>query len=419
MIQIEGNFFLLSTDHTTYAFHILESGQPEHLYYGKKLYLPQGGRNTRDAEHSDSAGESRNAEAFTNTGDTGNTVDSETSGNTGNSRSAKDTRQTFRELQEMLRAMKEKHAHLPGNCVAYSKEYPKLTLEDMCLEFSSLGKGDIREPFVELCFADGSSTCDFVFESAQVLPQKKISESLPTSYDENNKAQSLELRFKEKVHPVILTLTYSVFEESDTIVRSAALHNVGEECIEVKRLMSGQLDFDEKDFVFTDFTGHWTKEMNRNDHVISAGKHVAASLAGVSSNRANPFVMISRKDTTEESGLCIGCNLIYSGNHYEAMEVSGHGKSRFVNGIHPDGFSWKLAPGEIFESPEAVFVLSEQGFGGMSRQMHRFVREHIIRGEWKKKERPVLLNSWEASYFKFDKNSLLGKGSRNRAVCAG
>lgn len=363
MIRIEGNFFLLSTDHTTYAFHILESGQPEHLYYGEKLYLPQ------------SSGQ---------------------------------------EIQEMLRAMCEKHAHLPGNCVAYSREYPKLALEDMCLEFSSLGKGDIREPFVELRFAEGSSTCDFIFESAQILPQKRLSECLPTSYDEEGNAQSLELRFREKVHPIILTLTYSVFEESDAIVRSSSLYNMGKDDIEINRLLSGQLDFDEKDFVFTDFTGHWAKEMNRSDHVISAGKHVVASLAGASSNRANPFVMLSRKDTTEDNGLCIGCNLIYSGNHYEAMEVSGHGKSRFVSGIHPSGFAWKLAPEACFESPEAVFVLSEKGFGGMSRQMHRFVREHIVRGEWKKKERPILLNSWEAAYFKFEKNSLLKLAKRGK-----
>lgn len=363
MIRIEGNFFLISTDHTTYAFHILESGQPEHLYYGEKLYLPQG---------------------------------------------------SGQEMQEMLRAMQEKHAHLPGNCVAYSKEYPKLALEDMCLEFSSPGKGDIREPFVELCFADGSSTCDFIFDSARILPQKRLSECLPASYDEEGNAQSLELCFREKVHPLMLTLIYSVFEGSDTIVRSSALHNMGEDDIEIKRLMSGQLDFDDKDYVFTDFTGHWAKEMNRNDHVVSAGKHVTASLAGVSSNRANPFVMISRKETTEDSGLCIGCNLIYSGNHYEALEVSGHGKSRFVNGIHPGGFSWTLTTDEIFESPEAVFVLSLEGLGGMSRQMHRFVREHIVRGEWKKKERPILLNSWEAAYFKFDKNSLLKLAKRGK-----
>ena len=39
--------------------------------------------------------------------------------------------------------------------------------------------------------------------------------------------------------------------------------------------------------------------------------------------------------------------------------------------------------------------------------MHTFVRECIVRGEWKKKLRPVLLNSWEASYFDIDEEKLL------------
>lgn len=41
---------------------------------------------------------------------------------------------------------------------------------------------------------------------------------------------------------------------------------------------------------------------------------------------------------------------------------------------------------------------SDKGFNAMSRNMHDFVRKHIVRGQWQYKERPVLLNSWEAAY---------------------
>ena len=50
---------------------------------------------------------------------------------------------------------------------------------------------------------------------------------------------------------------------------------------------------------------------------------------------------------------------------------------------------------------------SKEGYNGMSRQMHTFVRECIVRGSWKKKERPVLLNSWEAAYFDINEHQLL------------
>ena len=61
-------------------------------------------------------------------------------------------------------------------------------------------------------------------------------------------------------------------------------------------------------------------------------------------------------------------------------------------------------------------TFSDEGFNGMSRQMHAFVREHIVRGRWKKKPRPVLLNSWEASYFKIDEGKLLKLAKAGREV---
>ena len=50
---------------------------------------------------------------------------------------------------------------------------------------------------------------------------------------------------------------------------------------------------------------------------------------------------------------------------------------------------------------------SKDGCNGMSGNMHCFVREHIVRGVWKKKLRPVLLNSWEACYFDISEQKLL------------
>ena len=38
MIRQLDNLFVLDTKNTTYAFHILETGHLEHLYYGKKIH---------------------------------------------------------------------------------------------------------------------------------------------------------------------------------------------------------------------------------------------------------------------------------------------------------------------------------------------------------------------------------------------
>jgi alpha-galactosidase len=167
------------------------------------------------------------------------------------------------------------------------------------------------------------------------------------------------------------------------------------------------VDFDRDDLVIHSFGGSWAREMNHYETPLSGGKFVNSSLTGTSSNRANPFVMLAPKETTEDVGVCYGMNLVYSGNHYEAAEVNGYHKTRFVSGINPTQFSYTLDPGAEFTSPEAVLSYSKEGFNGLSQNLHHFVKEHIVRGIWQKKARPVLLNSWEAMYFDISESKLL------------
>jgi alpha-galactosidase len=37
MITIEKNLYALHTRHTSYVFCVMESGHPEHLYYGRRI----------------------------------------------------------------------------------------------------------------------------------------------------------------------------------------------------------------------------------------------------------------------------------------------------------------------------------------------------------------------------------------------
>ena len=87
-----------------------------------------------------------------------------------------------------------------------------------------------------------------------------------------------------------------------------------------------------------------------------------------------------------------------------------------LSGINPTGFEWKLSKGESFLTPEAVMTYSRAGYNGMSGQMHGFVSKHILRGPWKDRLRPVLLNSWEASYFKISESKLLRLARKAKSV---
>ena len=76
-------------------------------------------------------------------------------------------------------------------------------------------------------------------------------------------------------------------------------------------------------------------------------------------------------------------------------------------GINSFDFSWKLDPGSSFTVPECVMVYSSEGLGKMSRTFHDLYRQHLIRGEYKDKRRPILINNWEATYFNFDTEKLV------------
>lgn len=359
MIQVWNKTFVFDTKNTTYCFRVLETGQMEHLYYGRTLVITE---------------------------------------------------------EEDTASLVEKHAFAPGNTVLYDNEHTQYSLEDMRLEMYSLGKGDIREPFVEIVYHDGGRTSDFVYESYEILDNRKPLETLPGAYEETLPVPELIVKMRDRNYGLTLELHYCVFEERDVITRYAKLINTSEQPVELKRLMSMQLDEIAEDYVFTTFNGNWANEMNRNDHNVVCGKIVNASVTGTSSNRANPFVMLAPAETTEDAGECFGFNLIYSGNHYEACEYNAFGKLRLVSGINPMGFSYQIGVGESFESPEAVMTYSPDGYNGMSQNMHAFVRECIVRGTWKKKERPVLLNSWEAAYFDINERKLLKLAKAARDV---
>lgn len=358
MIKADGNIFFLNTKNTTYAFRVLETGQLEHLYYGASIQ------------------------------------------------------------PEKVSMLEEKRAFAPGNTVCYDQEHLNITLEDIRLETSAIGKGDTREPMVEVICADGSTTLDFVYDSYEVLSGKAEFNTLPGSYGNDSEVETLNITLKDKNHGFTLVLSYFVYADCDVISRSAKFINSSNEQVKITRMLSMLMDFDYAGMKITSFHGSWTREMNKKEFVLPAGKYVNSSFTGTSSNRTNPLIILSEPESTETSGDVYGYNLVYSGNHYAAVEVSPFDKTRVAYGINPQNFSWILEPAEEFEAPEAVMTYSACGFRQMSLNMHEFVREHITRGAWKKKERPILINSWEAAYFAFDESSLLklAKTAKNTGV---
>lgn len=350
MIINNGKYFVLNTNKTTYAFRIMETGHLEHLYYGKRIRID------------DMCG---------------------------------------------IEALCDQNAFAPGNTICYDNDHMDFSMEDRCLEVSDYGKGDLRDTFVSIIHADGGRTSDFVYENHNIQRGKSSMKTLPAAYGTEDEVEELTVVLKDVSYDVRLELKYAVFAGVDVITRSAKIINGTDADIRLNRLMSLCLDIPKDDLAITTFHGNWVREMNKVERDVNMGKYVGGSMTGTSSNRTNPFFMLAEKKTSESAGRCMGFNLIYSGNHYESVESNSFGKTRVVAGIQPEGFEFVLAPGDEFEAPEAVLSFSDKGYNGLSNNMHEFVRNHIIRGSWKNKPRPILINSWEANYFDINESKLL------------
>ena len=357
MIIFRHDAWILGTPETTYVFRKSETGHLEHLYYGPAI------------AHADALG------------------------------------------SDDIAAMSVRRVFPAGNMISYDADHPALTLENLNLEMSSRGKGDIREPFLEIVHSDGSRTSDFTYESSEIDRSSPDLLTLPCSApwqgDSDLLPDHLKIVLKDEAAELKLELHYYVYEDCDVITRTARLINEEEGDVTILRLMSAQLDLERADLQMTAFRGAWVREMARFTVPVTGPKVVNSSACGTSSNRANPFVMLHPAKTSEDAGFAAACNLVYSGNHWESAEVNAFGQTRFLAGVNPEGFSWRLKPGEALEAPEAVLTCTDAGFHGISRHMHAFVRRHIQRGKWADELRPVLLNSWEACYFKISESLLL------------
>ena len=266
----------------------------------------------------------------------------------------------------------------------------------MSLAWSGPGRGDYRES--PLSF--GGCSADFRYQSHEICSGTvPMTTTLPQA---SKDGETLAITLVQPGAELILYFT--VFDTAMT--RRTVLKNTGQQPLKLTRLMSNLMDLP-GDFEMTTFDGGWIAEMRKHTLPVLDSRVVNESVTGFSSHRHNPGFLLSEPGATETAGRVYGFNLVYSGNHYSSAQRSLQGLTRVLQGISDAHFARELAPGECFETPEAVISFSDRGFEGLSLRMHQFVHEHIIPPYWRGRSRPVLYNDWEGCMFDFNHSKLL------------
>ena len=285
-------------------------------------------------------------------------------------------------------------------------------LDSFPMEYPGNGLGDYRESAIEVKTAGGYTSVQLNYESYEILDEKPLLKGLPSTFAGEEASKTLVLHCKDAVLNLHADLLYTVFEKEDVITRSVVLHYDGTEPLYLTKVMSASLDMDNKEYEMITMHGSWARERQIEYRILGYGKQSVSSVRGESSHQEHPFLALKEKMTTEDTGSVYAMHFVYSGNFLAQAELSQFDSVRMMMGIHPNQFCFKLEQGEEFYAPEVVLTYSAAGLGQMTRNLHDLYRNHLIRGEYKDKKRPILINNWEATYFDFDTEKLLGIAKR-------
>lgn len=280
-------------------------------------------------------------------------------------------------------------------------------LDSFSTEYPTSGLGDFREACLEVNTTKGYSVCGISYVSHKIYNGKPKLKGLPATYGTESQCTTLEIACIDKHLNLEVVLIYTVFENLDVITRSARIKNCSKESIQLTRALSCCIDFDTTDLDMITLNGSWARERHITRRPVCLGKQGISSIRGESSHQDNPFIAVMDRNAAEDNGEVYGFNFVYSGNFVAQVEGCQFDTTRVVMGINPVNFSWKLDENEELILPEVVMVYSSEGLGKMSRTFHDLYRNHLIRGEYKDKQRPILINNWEATYFDFNTEKLI------------
>lgn len=277
-------------------------------------------------------------------------------------------------------------------------------LEQIPLVYPAYGNPDLRTPAFQLQFNDGSRLSDLRYLRHHIS-NKKVIKGLPTTMHKD--AESLIIELWDEAVQVKVSLIISVFSDYDTFTQHIVIENKGDKILTIQQCMSINFDFLSDEYDLLTLGGAWGRETHINRRSLVQGIQGVDSKRGASGHGQNPFIALLEKETDDYHGQVYSFNLIYSGNFSALAEVDMHQNSRVQLGISPFEFSWDLSENQSFSTPEAVMIYAENGLNQMTQRYHHFYTECLVSKNFAKKNRPILMNNWEATYFDFDKEKII------------
>ena len=233
--------------------------------------------------------------------------------------------------------------------------------------------------------ADGNMTLDLAVDKVET--KSADGETVTTIY------------MKDKYYPFNVNLNYRTYPNEDIIETWTEISHGEKGKVTLTQFSSGYMPIRYGDVWLSQLYGAWANEGKVDESPLLHGMKVIKNKDGVrNSHTSHSEVMLSLDGKAKENtGRVIGAALCYSGNYKLRIDTDDSNYHHFFAGINEENSEYHLAKNESFVTPELAFTYSEEGLSGVSRNFHKWGRNHkIAHGNDLRK---ILLNSWEGVYF--------------------
>jgi len=211
--------------------------------------------------------------------------------------------------------------------------------------------------------------------------------------------RTLRLELTDPVAQLRLDVRLALDHDSDVLVASSSLTNLGDTALEVLSLAAVTLPLPGHCDQVRSYAGQHMHEFMLQSEPLSRSLWRRENRRGRTSHDCFPGAVVTTPGATEHAGLVFGAHLAWSGNHQQTIEWLHDGQYQWQLGEWLAPGEARLAPGQTLETPDVVASCSAEGLNGLARNFHAELRARLRWPGGAMRPRPVHLNTWEGFYF--------------------
>ncbi|WP_274950190.1 alpha-galactosidase [Bacteroides cutis] len=255
------------------------------------------------------------------------------------------------------------------------------------------GNGVLTEPALQATHADGNTSTELHYTGHRT---EDLGEGV---------SQTI-ISLKDPAYPFSVDLYIKCYGDNSMMeLWNTVSHNEKGKVV-LYRFASAAPVVKAKEYWLTQFMGNYKREATLSEERLSEGVKILDSKLGVRAHQMRiPSFMLSLNTPADENkGEVLAASLRWSGSFQFAFDMDWNKNLRLLTGMNPLGSQYYLERGGTFTTPAILFAYSKKGKGEASRRYHRWAMKYAIRDAHK--ERPVLLNNWEATHCDFNEERL-------------